>query len=204
MKTWAVPLAAAALIASSVAALAARPDVLNRRVFRLPVSPPLDVALPRPADEAPSVPPPPDPALSDPRSFVSDPPPAEATPIPKPDEWKDAPSVQLTRDVAACHAYRVREWVKIHCAGFPAAGVSQLAGTRTGVALWVDTQKDPSETMKTLRSAEAIFPLRRGDGRLIQVAQFGEGYDGPIAWNLAYTISEQWVEGDRAPLVIVR
>ena len=175
MKTHALPLAAAVLVASS--------------------------AL---ADENGIKAPPPDPALADPRSFVADPPGAETSPRPKPDEWKDAPVVKLTRDVAACQAYRVREWMKIHCSGFPAAGVAQLAGPRTGVALWVDPQKDPSETMKTNRGAEAIFPVQRGDGRLFQIAQFGEGYDGPIAWNLAYTVSEQWVEGERAPIVIIR
>ncbi len=139
-----------------------------------------------------------------PDALAADPPGAEATPAPKPDEWKAAPVVRLAHDVEACRAYRVREWLKIHCAGFPAAGASLLAGTRTGVGLWVDPPRDAADGMKTLRSAEVIFPVRRGDGRLFQIGQFGEGYDGPIAWNLAFTVSEQWIEGDPAPIVTVR
>jgi hypothetical protein len=137
-------------------------------------------------------------------SFTADPPGTEATPAPTPDEWKAAPAVTLDHDVAACRAYRVREWVKLHCGGFPAAGVTLLAGTRTGVAVWVDPPRDPAETMKTPRAAEAIFPVRRGDGRLFQVGQFGEGYDGPVAWNLAFTVSEQWLAAEAAPVISVR
>jgi len=173
---------AAALLAFSAAALAARPVSS--------VAPSAPPALPAELVAAPSL--------------DADPPGAEVTPVPKPDEWKAAPVVRLARDVDACRAYRVREWLKIHCAGFPAAGASLLAGTRTGVGLWVDPPRDPADGMKTLSSAEVIFPVRRGDGRLFQLGQFGEGYDGPIAWNLAFTISEQWIEGDRAPIVSVR
>jgi hypothetical protein len=139
-----------------------------------------------------------------PLELEASPPGAEVTPAPKPDEWKAAPVVRLSHDVEACRAYRVREWLKIHCAGFPAAGISLLAGARTGVALWVDPPRDPGDGMKTLRSAEVILPVRRGDGRLLQIGQFGPGYDGPVAWNLAFTISEQWIEGDAAPIVSVR
>lgn len=137
-------------------------------------------------------------------SLAADPPSAEVTAAPRPDEWKNAPAVRLSHDVDACRAYRVREWLKVHCAAFPAAGVSLLAGPRAGVQLWVDPPRDPGDGMKTLRSAEVIFPVRRGDGRLFQLGQFGEGYDGPVAWNLAFTLSEQWIEGDSAPIVSIR
>jgi hypothetical protein len=36
------------------------------------------------------------------------------------------------------------------------------------------------------------------------IAQFGEGYDGPIGWNNAYAVSEYWVEGEPAPIVTIR
>jgi hypothetical protein len=137
-------------------------------------------------------------------SFEADPPAAAATPAPKPDEWKGAPVVALAHDVEGCRALRVREWIKIRCEGLPAAGASLLAGTRAGVELWVDPPKEPKEQMKTPRAAEVIFPVRRGDGRILQIGQFGEGYDGPVAWNLAYIISEQWIEGENAPIISVR
>jgi hypothetical protein len=141
---------------------------------------------------------------ADPNSFAANPPPPDATPAPKPEEWQDAPTVRLDHDVESCRAYRVREWIKINCTGMPAAGASLLAGTSTGVALWVDPPKDDGETMKTPRTVEVIFPVRRGDGRLLQVGQFGEGYDGPVSWNVGVEISEQWIEGESAPIVSVR
>ena len=58
--------------------------------------------------------------------------------------------------------------------------------------------------MKRSRAAEAIFPVRRGDGRIFQIVQFGEGYDGPLGWNVAFVISEQWAEGEAAPIIVVR
>jgi hypothetical protein len=137
-------------------------------------------------------------------SLETDPPGAEVTPMPKPDEWKGAREVRLAHDVEACHAFRVREWLKIHCGGFPAAGASMLAGSREGVALWVDPSGEGNEAMKTARTVDVIFPVRRGDGRIFQITQFGEGWDGPVAWNLAYSVSEQWVAGEPAPIITVR
>jgi hypothetical protein len=195
-------LAAAALLAFSAAAALARPVVTA--VHPMPTVLAAGDALQRIASDDAGAAPEPKVAPVDVGAFTLDPPTAEVTPAPKPDEWKAAPAARLSRDVEACRGYRVREWLKIHCAGFPAAGVSLLAGTRTGVGLWVDPPRDPSDGMKTARSAEVIFPVRRGDGRLFQVGQFGEGYDGPVAWNLAYTISEQWIDGERAPIITVR
>jgi hypothetical protein len=134
-----------------------------------------------------------------------DPPGAEISKEPKIEEWKTAAPVKLARGVPACSAYRVREWLKIHCAGFPGAGVSLLAGSRDGVQVWVDPSGgEGSAAMAKPRDAEIILPLRRGDGRLFQIAQFGEGYDGPIGWNNAYSVSEYWVDGEPAPIVTVR
>ena len=185
-------LTAAATLATSVAVLAANPGGGTDRAHLAPLLRPYGRMEVRPGATD-----------SDPSAFAEDPPAPEATPAPKPDEWKDAPLVHLDHDVDACKAYRVREWVKIHCSAMPFAGASLLAGTRAGVAIWIDPPKD-DDTMKTLRGAEVIFPVRRGDGRLFQIGQFGEGYDGPVAWNAAITLSEQWVEGERAPIVSLR
>src|SRR4051794_24916613 len=54
-------------------------------------------------------------------SFEVEPPGSEVTPAPKPDEWKTARPVKLTHDAEGCQAFRAREWLKIHCGGFPAA-----------------------------------------------------------------------------------
>jgi hypothetical protein len=138
------------------------------------------------------------------KSFAEAPPGAEKSKAPTPEEWKTAPWVALTRSAALCRAYRVREWLKIHCDGFPAAGVSLLAGQNEGVMVYVDqTSEAGNEVMKKPRPAEVIFPVRRGDGRVLQIAQFGEGYDGPLGWNVAFTVSEQWVDGEAGPIITV-
>lgn len=138
-------------------------------------------------------------------SLDADPPSAEVSKTPKMDEWSAAPKVKLARNVPGCNAYRVREWLKIHCSGFPGAGAALVAGSRDGVLVWVDPAGgEGPEAMAKPRDAEVVFPMRRGDGRLFQIAQFGEGYDGPIGWNNAYAISEYWVDGEPAPIVTIR
>jgi hypothetical protein len=173
-------------------------------------------ALLTPAASAPAVPaaPPAKPSASaavapaphvEGKSLDADPPSAEISKTPKAEEWSAAPAVKLARNVPGCNAYRVREWLKIHCSGFPGAGASLVSGSRDGVLVWVDPAggEGPDAMMKP-RDAEVVFPLRRGDGRLFQIAQFGEGYDGPIGWNNAYAVSEYWVDGEPAPIVTIR
>jgi hypothetical protein len=138
-------------------------------------------------------------------SLEAAPPGAEVSKAPTAEEWKTASRVKLARNAPACSVYLVREWLKIHCSGFPGAGVSLLAGSRDGVQVWVDPSGgEGPDSMTKPRDAEIILPLRRGDGRLFQIAQFGEGYDGPIGWNNAFSVSECWIEGEAAPIVTVR
>lgn len=138
-------------------------------------------------------------------SLDADPPSAEISKTPKLDEWNGAPTVKLARNVPGCKAYRVREWLKIHCSGFPGAGASLVTGSRDGVLVWVDPAGgEGPDAMAKPRDAEIVFPVRRGDGRVFQIAQFGEGYDGPIGWNNAYAVSEYWIAGEPAPIVTIR
>jgi hypothetical protein len=138
------------------------------------------------------------------KSFELDPPGAEKSSAPSAEEWKTAPPVKLTREVSTCRSYRLREWLKLYCDNFPAAGVSLLAGQVEGVMVFVEQDSaGGNEAMKKNRSASVVFPVRRGDGRMLQIAQFGEGYDGPIGWNAAVTVSEQWASGEAAPIIAV-
>lgn len=155
-----------------------------------------------PASAAPSLPA----SAAEAKGLDEDPPKGDKSTAPKPDEWKTAAPVKLAREVPYCKAYRVREWLKVHCSGLPASGVAQLAGPREGVEVWVDTKRegDSEQIRKAPRSAEVVFPLRPGDGRVFQIGQFGEGWDGPIAWNTAVVLSEQWVLGEPYPIVTLR
>jgi len=185
-KRWILTIAAAAALLTPAAFAPAQP---------------LGSAAPSAAPAASAAPPP----SEEGKSLDADPPGVEISKAPKIDEWKSAPRVKLARGVPACNAYRVREWLKIHCSGFPGAGVSLLAGSQEGVLVWVDPSGgEGSEAMTKPRDAEIVLPLRRGDGRLFQIAQFGEGYDGPIGWNNAYSVSEYWVDGEPAPIVTIR
>ncbi len=139
------------------------------------------------------------------KSFAEAPPAEEKSKAPTLAEWKDAPRVTLEREEPLCRSYRVREWLKIHCSGFPAAGVSLLAGQGEGVSAWVPPPKtEGTAAMKEASFAELIFPVRRGDGRVFQVAQFGPGYDGPLGWNVVLIVSEVWPAGEPAPIITVR
>jgi hypothetical protein len=164
-------------------------------------------ALLTPAMDAPAVPAAPSaaPVREEGTPLDASPPGVEISKTPTIDEWKTAPQAKLARSVPACKSYRVREWLKIHCSGFPGAGASLVAGSRDGVLVWVDPAGgDGPDAMAKPRDAEVVFPMRRGDGRLFQIAQFGEGYDGPIGWNNAYAVSEYWIDGEPGPIVTVR
>lgn len=119
---------------------------------------------------------------------------------PKLDEWKTAQEVALSRRDPRCKSYRVREWLKVHCT-LPAAGIAQVTGQNKGVSLWVDPSKAGSPM--DARGVEAIFPVRRGDGRFFELHTFFlETGEAPL-WKVGLRISEQWVASEPAPIVVV-
>ena len=143
------------------------------------------------------------PAAGEDRPLDAEPFPGEPSKQPTAAEWKDAPRVRLTRmgpaaAAAGCRAYRLREWVRIRCPELVTSAISLLGGKPDGVAFWITP---PGSGSALPRGAEALFPIRRGDRRVIQILTFGAGYDGPFTLLPAIIIQEQWVEGDAAPIV---
>ncbi|WP_438036953.1 hypothetical protein [Sorangium sp. So ce204] len=116
-------------------------------------------------------------------------------------EWKAAPRVRLSRAgpaAAGCRAYRAREWLRVRCPELTVSAISLLGGKSEGVAFWIDPPRGGSELP---RGGEVMFPIRRGDRRVIQILTFGPGYDGPFTLLPAIVIQEQWLEDEPAPTV---
>jgi hypothetical protein len=70
-------------------------------------------------------------------AFDAEPFPEEKSKAPKANEWKDAKEVRLSRAsrrANGCTAYRLREWIKIHCDRMT-GGARLTAGSSEGVEL---------------------------------------------------------------------
>ncbi|AUX43515.1 hypothetical protein SOCE26_049640 [Sorangium cellulosum] len=135
------------------------------------------------------------------RPLDAEPFPAEPSKQPTAAEWKAAPRVRLSRvgpAAAGCRAYRAREWLRLRCPELTVSAISLLGGKTEGVAFWIDPPRGGSELP---RGGEVMFPIRRGDRRVIQILTFGPGYDGPFTLLPAIVVQEHWLEGDPAPTV---
>lgn len=137
-----------------------------------------------------------------PAAFDKQPISEQKSPTPTAAEWKDAPAVQLTRTGPAakdCRAYRLREWLRVRCPTLQTSVISLLGGSPEGVAFWIDPPPNKDSVMPG--GGEVLFPMRRGDRRVIQLGTFGEGYDGPLTVIPALLLQEQWADGAEAPVI---
>lgn len=127
--------------------------------------------------------------------------PRTETPVPTAEEWKQAEPVSLTRQgrgAVDCRAHRLREWLKVHCPTLVTASIAILGGSSDDVHLW----KAPlGEHGVPGPGADIVMAVRPGDRRVLQVLGVGFGYEGISGMELSFVLSEQWVEGDAAPIV---
>lgn len=131
--------------------------------------------------------------------------PAVASDKPSLEEWKSAVVLEVTRrspEAVACRAYRVREWLKVHC-DFPMAGIRQLGGSADGVLLWV-VPKTNENLWERGQGGQVILPMRAGDRRVVQFfALEGGEYEG--IWSTpSVVLDEVWLEGAARPTVVLR
>ena len=151
--------------------------------------------------------PPPSPSTGDGRDLESDPPPgARST---RPTDWSHAVPV-LAHGSHGCEATLEREWIKI---SYPdSASVTLIGGAAEGVVLGVQESAPEGDAGDNFGRPErhpkatAIFPLRRGDRRVLQFNGFKQGfisYNGgePDDQAAGLTLSELWLEGDTGPRV---
>jgi hypothetical protein len=129
-------------------------------------------------------------AAPPPPAIFDDPPSAEKTKAPTKKEWASAPAVRLARvTYDDCSAKRIREWVRVACKAYYHS-ISVVSGTREGIDMGILTE---SENL-----GYVIFPVRRGDSRLIMLQRMTKWSGVPDA-----LISEQWLENDKGPLISI-
>jgi len=114
-------------------------------------------------------------------------PPTDKSPAPSKSDWRDAPLAPEARVTdPGCEVKRLREWYRIECSD---SHVSLIGGTREGV--------DVGRVEESYH-AWIVFPARRGDVRVAEMSRRAK-------WGIAadVIISEQWLDGDSAPLLTV-
>ncbi len=126
--------------------------------------------------------------------------PGEASKPPAPSEWKEAPRVRPTRvseRITQCKAYRIREWVRIHC-DRQTAGARLLAGSTEGIALHIpEPRNDADFTLG--RFVEITFPVRRGDRRVFETMDFLFGDWEGWGTTSGVLVEERWLPGAKSP-----
>ena len=48
-----------------------------------------------------------------------------------------------------------------------------------------------------------MFPVRRGDRRVVQFLSFGVGYEGPFTQLPALVVQESWLPGTERPILLL-
>ncbi|WP_437680734.1 hypothetical protein [Sorangium sp. So ce131] len=131
------------------------------------------------------------------------PPAAERTARPSAAEWADAEPVLLARSTtpAACKARRRREWLRLDCAAPALAVVKTLGSSAGGEPVRVDAPRGGDTDGGFPGGVSLVFPVRRGDRRVIEILSAEVGYRGASGLVPSVVISEQWIDGDPGPLV---
>jgi hypothetical protein len=115
-------------------------------------------------------------------------------------EWRTSPPVAVVGELE-CNAYRVREWLKIHCGALATSSIALLGGSPEGVSFFLVMQPNAPDAPPL--GGEAIFPLRRGDRRVIEWSTFGGSYEGPGSPEVKFMLSESWLPGEPSPTIVV-
>lgn len=132
--------------------------------------------------------------------------PTEKSPVPKLEEWQHAKRVEVVRrgiGTSSCVVLLVREWLKIKC-DTSVGAIHQHSGNLEGVAFWVHPKPELWTDMETLNGGEMIFPLRRGDRRLLQFFALRHDPCVGIGFDPGVMVDETWLEGDPAPIVVMQ
>lgn len=120
-------------------------------------------------------------------------------------DWETAAALALTRPHRTCTAKHLREWVRVECPREktreePWLGVRVVGGDHVDVRV-----ANPKTGEKYSRPIAVVFPARRGDRRVLELA----GTDDipfksfTVYESLEVTVSELWLEGEPAPTISV-
>lgn len=108
-------------------------------------------------------------------------------------DWKTAPEVKLARSIKECKAQQIAEWMRIRCE-IAVSSASLLAGEARDVA-FSSLEKDTAFSV--------VVALRPGDRRVIQLNHFFSFSRWGVSEAGAAEISEMWLPGAAAPVVVV-
>ena len=151
---------------------------------------------------------PPSPTLEQTPTTVAWLPPTEESKRPTTDGWKHAKPLKLPRAHAHCTAMTLREWVKISCKPHKHAayfGVRVIGGPHDDVRI-NDRERDEHAAGTSGVGTEVVFPMRRGDRRLIELGRIKHS-DCFKCYTIEETteavISAVWLNNAAAPTIVV-
>jgi hypothetical protein len=107
--------------------------------------------------------------------------------------WKTAPEARLARTIPDCKAQQIAEWLRIRC-DFEVSSASLLAGDARDVTL---------APLDKNAAFSVVLALRPGDRRVIQLNHFFAFSKWGASEAGAAEISEMWLPGAAAPVVVV-
>lgn len=120
-------------------------------------------------------------------------------------DWANAEPLALARPHRSCTAKRIREWARVQCKRDPKAeepylGIRVVGGSHEDVRV-----SDPADGKKFARDVAVVFPVRKGDRRVIELVGAQ-----PIPWKsftvyekLELVVSEEWLPSEPAPTITV-
>jgi hypothetical protein len=119
--------------------------------------------------------------------------PPERTKKPSSAAWKTAPEVPLARSIHECKAQQIAEWMRIRC-DIEVSSASLLAGEARDVAF---------SPLDKNAAFSVVLAVRPGDRRVIQLNHFFSFSRWGASEAGAAEISEMWLPGAAAPVVVV-
>lgn len=127
----------------------------------------------------------------------------ERTPKPKDKEWATAERVAIGRVSMAlptsCEARRLHEWIRIRC-NTSTGSIALLGGNHEGLSLHLDPLKEEFDSFAN--GGEIVFPVRRGDRRVIEWLTVEFGYKGANSLTPFFVLSESWLPGEERPTIL--
>ena len=128
----------------------------------------------------------------------------ERTPKPKDKEWATAEQVALDGRTGMafptpCEARRLHEWIRIRCTT-PTGSIALLGGNHEGLSLHLEPLKEEFDSFAD--AGEIVFPVRRGDRRVIEWLTVEFGYKGANSLTPFFVLSESWLPGEERPTIL--
>ncbi|MEP7126835.1 MAG: hypothetical protein ABJE95_38245 [Byssovorax sp.] len=119
--------------------------------------------------------------------------PAERTKKPTLAAFQTAPEIKLARSIKECKAQQIAEWLRIRC-DIEVSSASLLAGDVHDVAF---------SPLDKNAAFSVVLAVRPGDRRVIQLNHFFSFSRWGASEAGAAEISEMWLPGAAAPVVVV-